>query len=95
MKDTAKVLQVDKDNVKALYRSAKACSEIEQLELAEDTITHALKIDPANASLKELRTDILRRKGIVEEKSRIANAAAKQKYSEERLLKQALKVCIA
>jgi predicted Zn-dependent protease len=86
---------MDKDNIKALYRSAKACSEIEQLDLAEDTITHALKIEPTNASLKELRTEILKRKGIVEEKSRIANAAAEQKFSEERLLKQALKVYIA
>ena len=93
-RNTAKVLQLEKDNVKALYRSAKACSEIEQLDLAEDTITHALKIEPANAALKELRTEILRRKGVVDAKLRIANAAAKQKFSEERLLKEVLKVCI-
>lgn len=92
MKDTAQVLKVDKDNVKALYRSGKACLEIEQLDLAETAITHGLRIEPANSALKELKTEVQKRKSISEEKIRKADAAKQKKYNEERLLRQALKV---
>jgi hypothetical protein len=92
LKDTAQVLKVDKDNVKALYRSAKACLEIEQLDLAETAIAHGLKIEAANIALKELKTEVQKRKSIVEDKIRKADAAKRHKYDEERLLRQALKV---
>ncbi|CAL4999861.1 unnamed protein product [Urochloa decumbens] len=48
-----KVLELDSQNVKALYRRAQAYIQLADLELAEADIKKALEIDPDNRTLKE------------------------------------------
>jgi hypothetical protein len=66
--------------------------EIEQLDLAETAIAHGLRIESVNIALKELKAEVQKRKSIAEDKIRKADAAKRQKYDEERVLRQALKV---
>uniref|UniRef100_A0A453RM24 Uncharacterized protein n=1 Tax=Aegilops tauschii subsp. strangulata TaxID=200361 RepID=A0A453RM24_AEGTS len=44
-----KVLELDSQNVKALYRRAQAYTQLADLELAEVDIKKALEIDPENS----------------------------------------------
>ncbi|KAM3189832.1 hypothetical protein ACQJBY_068222 [Aegilops geniculata] len=47
-----KVLELDSQNVKALYRRAQAYTQLADLELAEVDIKKALEIDPENRDVK-------------------------------------------
>uniref|UniRef100_A0A0D6QXN0 peptidylprolyl isomerase n=1 Tax=Araucaria cunninghamii TaxID=56994 RepID=A0A0D6QXN0_ARACU len=52
-----KVLEIESQNVKALYRRAQAYIQTADLELAENDIKKALEIDPSNRDVKlEYRT---------------------------------------
>ncbi|XP_049776558.1 peptidyl-prolyl cis-trans isomerase FKBP35-like [Schistocerca cancellata] len=47
-----KVLKIDENNVKALYRNAVACKELHNYETAEDNLKAVLKIEPNNTAAK-------------------------------------------
>lgn len=48
-----KVLKIDQNNVKALYRNAVASKELHNYEVAEDNLKTVLKIEPNNTAAKE------------------------------------------
>jgi len=92
LKDCTKVLMREEKNVKALYRSARACLALDKVEEADDVISRAMEIDPANASFQHLKTDISKRKGVVDSRIKEQEAKLAQKRDEDRALKMALKV---
>lgn len=47
-----KVLELDSNNVKALYRRAQACIQLADFDVAERDIKKALEIDPENREVK-------------------------------------------
>ena len=59
------MLVEDEKNIKALYRSAKACLAIDKLDEAEDAITRAMNLDPSNSTFQNLKLDIAKRRGII------------------------------
>jgi predicted Zn-dependent protease len=92
LRDCGKVLVVDEKNIKALYRSAKACLAIDKLDEAEDAITRAMNLDPSNSTFQNLKLEIAKRKGIVSTRNEQAMATATRKREAERTLQAALKV---
>lgn len=84
----------DEKNMKALYRSAKACLAIDKLAEAEDAITRALATDQKNSTFEALRSDIEKRKAIVDARDRETAIVASRKREEERTLKLALQVSL-
>jgi len=70
------VLQIEPGNIKALYRRAQAYLALQDFDLARQDLVTALNLDPTNASLKELWTDLMRQLQAYQAKSkRIAQAA--------------------
>ncbi|KAG8728068.1 hypothetical protein FRC12_022040, partial [Ceratobasidium sp. 428] len=53
LRDTATVLLIDSNSVKALYRSARALKELERPEEAYDCCTRALKLEPHNEPIRK------------------------------------------
>ena len=49
--DCSRALRINEKNVKALYRSARACVAVERLDEAQDAIARGLKLDPTNKPL--------------------------------------------
>ena len=94
LKDCARVLKEDAMNVKALYRSARACFALDKMEEADDAIRRALEIDAENTSFLKLKDDIAKRKGIVTAQREEDERKAQRKRDEERALKAALKVLL-
>lgn len=92
LKDCARVLRQDSKNVKALYRSARACFALDKIEEAEDAISLALEVDPSNKTFQKLKVDITKRKDIVEARKIQEERKLQRKRDEERALKAALKV---
>jgi tetratricopeptide (TPR) repeat protein len=86
------VLLRDGDNVKALYRSARACFAIDKLDEADDALSRAVKLDPSNPSFLNLKREIAKRKAIFEKRKRGVIATTQRKRDAERALKAALKV---
>jgi cytochrome c-type biogenesis protein CcmH/NrfG len=86
------VLLSDTKNVKALYRSARACLATDKLEEADDALSRALKLDPSNSSFINLKLEIARRKSIYDSQNRQIQATQAKKRDSERALKVALKV---
>ena len=70
------VLQIESGNIKALYRRAQAYLALQDFDLARQDLVTALNLDPTNASLKDLWTDLMRQLQAYQAKSkRIAQAA--------------------
>jgi len=70
------VLQIEPGNIKALYRRAQAYLALQDFDLARQDLVTALNLDPTNASLKDLWTDLMRQLQAYQAKSkRIAQAA--------------------
>lgn len=73
------VLQIESGNIKALYRRAQAHLSLQDFDLARQDLVTALNLDPSNASLKELWTDLTRQLQAYQAKSkRIAQAAMQE-----------------
>ena len=89
------MLVVDEKNIKALYRSAKACLAIDKLDEAEDAITRAMNLDPSNSTFQNLKLEISKRKGIVTARNEQVIATAARKGESERTLQTALKVSLS
>ena len=82
----------DEKNIKALYRSAKACLAIDKLEEAEDAITRAMNLDPSNSTFQNLKLEIAQRRGIVDARTEQSLISTAKKREAERTLQTALKV---
>jgi hypothetical protein len=91
LRDCGRVLSIDGRNVKALYRSAKACLAIERIEEAEDAIDRALTIE-ISSLLQTLKSDIMKRKDVIHSRELEHQGKAARKRDEEQALKDALKV---
>jgi hypothetical protein len=92
LRDCGRVLLSDKKNVKALYRSAKACLAIDKVDEADDAITRAMNIDSSNSTFQNLKLDIIKRKEIINAKNEEVNRAEARKREANRNLNIALKV---
>lgn len=73
--DCARALRINPSNVKALYRSARACVAVDRLDEAQDVIARGLRIDPANKPLLK-QLDLL--------ETRIKAQLARQKAADAR-----------
>ncbi|KAK7083442.1 hypothetical protein SK128_001155, partial [Halocaridina rubra] len=69
---TTKVLKLDKQNVKALYRRAVANTEIQNYELAEEDLRSALLFDPNNGPVKKQIEEVKKREKVVSDKYALA-----------------------
>lgn len=85
----------DEGNLKALYRSAKACLAIDKLDEAEDAITRAMNLDSSNSSFQNLKLEIAKRKGIITARNEEITTNEAKKREGDRALKLALKVFIS
>lgn len=56
--DCAAVLRYNPNNIKAFYRSSKALLALDKISEALDSCHHGLTLDPTNASLKAVATQI-------------------------------------
>jgi tetratricopeptide (TPR) repeat protein len=92
LEDCGRVLRGDAGNVKALYRSARACFALDKLDEAEDAITRAIEIDSSNKSFQSLLSDISKRRGAVTARAEETIKKVQHKREVERTLKAALKV---
>ena len=86
------MLVVDEKNIKALYRSARACLAIDKFDEAQDAITRAMNLDPSNSTFQNLKLEIAKRKGIVTARNEQVTATAARKREAERTLQRALEV---
>ncbi|KAK0645657.1 hypothetical protein B0T16DRAFT_351540, partial [Cercophora newfieldiana] len=68
--DCASALRLNPSNLKALYRSARALLALDKLPLALDACAHGLQLDPSNAALLSLHTQITTRTTHLTAKSR-------------------------
>ena len=92
LRDCAKVLVEDEKNIKALYRSAKACLAIDKLDETEDAISRAMNLDPSNSTFQNLKLEIAKRRGIVNARNEQVLTSSAKKKEAERTLQTALKV---
>jgi hypothetical protein len=82
----------DEKNVKALYRSARACLVTDKLDEADDAITRAMNHDASNSTFQNLKLEIAQRKGIIDTRNQKTMETAAKKRQVERNLQSALKV---
>lgn len=79
--DCSKALNLNPKNMKALYRSAKACIAVDRLDEAQDVITRGLLLEPDNKALKA-QLDVLEKK--------LQRALDKRKKEDARIQRQQL-----
>ncbi|KAI9710879.1 MAG: hypothetical protein M1812_007331 [Candelaria pacifica] len=89
--DCAAVLLLNPSNVKAWYRSARACLALDKIPAALDACSRGLEIDPESNALKGLSEKIMERKAFVEGKERQTKEREERQKAEERALRLALK----
>lgn len=77
--DCSKALKINPKNMKALYRSARACIAVNRLDEAQDVITRGLLLEPDNKSLQG-QLEILEK--------RLQAALDKRKKDDERIQKE-------
>lgn len=92
LRDCGKVLMRDEKNVKALYRSARACLATDKLDEADDAITRAMNLDASNSTFQNLKLEIAKQKGIIDTRNQKTMETAAKKRQVERNLQSALKV---
>lgn len=91
LKDCALALKFNPNNIKAYYRSGKACFILDKITEALDCCDRGLKIDSKNKSIKELKVKILRRKHELDEKERRRLLKIENEKKEKALLTQTIK----
>lgn len=94
LEDCGRILRGDGENVKALYRSARACFALDKLDEAEDAITRAIDVDKSNKSFQSLLADISKRRGTVTARTEETIKKVQYRREVERSLKAALKVLL-
>eukprot|EP01004_Peranema_trichophorum_P005581 NODE_4436_length_1168_cov_55.278469_g3921_i0.p1 GENE.NODE_4436_length_1168_cov_55.278469_g3921_i0~~NODE_4436_length_1168_cov_55.278469_g3921_i0.p1 ORF type:complete len:337 (+),score=79.87 NODE_4436_length_1168_cov_55.278469_g3921_i0:54-1064(+) len=70
-----KLLNIDPNNVKGLFRRATALKELDELEEAEKDVLEARRLDPEDAAIKKLAVDITKITQARKEKERKAYAS--------------------
>jgi cytochrome c-type biogenesis protein CcmH/NrfG len=79
-------------NVKAWYRSARACFALDKVEEAADSLARGLEIEPDNKTLLSLKAKVEERSQVLREKLQKKEEQARTKKAEEMTLQYALKV---
>ncbi|KAK6346974.1 hypothetical protein TWF696_007069 [Orbilia brochopaga] len=79
--DCAEALKINPRNVKAWYRSARACLALDKIQEAYDCVQRGLAVDASNVALKALASQVANREKVIaasqsarQERDRISNA---------------------
>ena len=94
LRDCSEAIRLNRKNVKAFYRTAKALQALERFGDALQVIKLGLEVDPENAALKnELKSteDLLNRAQELEKKRK---AREEEKAKQTQLILDTIKVCI-
>ncbi|KAK0714856.1 hypothetical protein B0H67DRAFT_600653 [Lasiosphaeris hirsuta] len=89
--DCAATLRLNPTNIKALYRSARALLLLDKIPSADDACALGLSLDPKNASLQAVATDIIARATALDAKRNAEQARLAKVRSREALLQTALR----
>jgi len=81
--ECAKALDIDPDNVKALFRRGSARLKIGDTDLAHKDLLHAVKFDPNNKNLRELLKEANYRVKTQKKKEKHIYANMFQRFAEE------------
>ncbi|RVD89984.1 uncharacterized protein DFL_000968 [Arthrobotrys flagrans] len=88
--DCAEALKINPRNVKALYRSARACLALDKIPEAEDCVRRGLAIDKGNSSLKAIQEKISSRKEVLVRSQQAGQERERLSKAKEAALKRAL-----
>ncbi|KAK6537728.1 hypothetical protein TWF694_011896 [Orbilia ellipsospora] len=88
--DCFEALKINPRNIKAWYRSARACLALDRLHEAEDCVQRGLAIDPKNTSLKTISLKINGRKQDIAMAQRARLEREQALKEKEDVLKKAL-----
>ena len=89
--DCGSAMKINKRNVKAYYRSAKALLALDKIAEADDVCAKGLDIDPENKALHDVASDIIKKNEKITEKMRKEMEREVRRRKEEATLKAALK----
>ena len=90
--DCAEALKLNPKNVKAWYRSARACLALDKLEEAADCARRGLEVDAQNMALKAIDLKIIDRKTTLDDLQEKRNKRNAEERAKEFTLKKALQV---
>ncbi|KAJ3108850.1 Tetratricopeptide repeat protein 4 [Phlyctochytrium planicorne] len=86
--DCAEAIKLNKNNIKAYYRSVKALFAVDRFEEARDSCMHGLKVDPKNAALKaELKKIEDKMKALDDKKKRLEEEQRRKLEAELKITK--------
>ncbi|KAK6525529.1 hypothetical protein TWF281_010591 [Arthrobotrys megalospora] len=88
--DCAEALKINPQNIKALYRSARACLALDKIPEAEDCVERGLAIDQNNKPLKTLQETIYARKGVLAGLQQASHERERLSKAKEAALRRAL-----
>ncbi|KAI1001006.1 hypothetical protein K3495_g7196 [Podosphaera aphanis] len=63
--DCGSALRINPNNIKAYYRSSKACLALDRVPEADNSCTRGLAVDPDNASLRSLKAAVMQRSKLI------------------------------
>ncbi|TLD31355.1 hypothetical protein PspLS_02734 [Pyricularia sp. CBS 133598] len=89
--DCAQTLTLNRRNVKAFYRSAKALSAMGKMPEAEDAAKRGLAVDPDNAALKAVATEITERQAKLNAKQKVEAERQARERRRQLLVKAAIR----
>ena len=89
--DCGSAIRINKRNIKAYYRSAKALLALDKIAEADDACAKGLEIDPENKALHEVSSEIIKKNEKVTEKKRKEIEREVRRRKEDATLKAALK----
>jgi tetratricopeptide (TPR) repeat protein len=90
--DCAAALEINPSNVKAWYRSARACLALDKLEAAADSAARGLAIDPSNLALRTVSDKIMDRKAHLSELEKARKQREQEAKASEAALSKAFRV---
>ncbi|EGX46353.1 hypothetical protein AOL_s00109g194 [Orbilia oligospora ATCC 24927] len=88
--DCAEALRLNPRNIKALYRSARACLALDKISEAEDCVQRGLAIDKSNSSFKAIDEKISSRKSVLARLQQTSQERERLSKMKEAALKRAL-----
>lgn len=89
--DCSRALRINAKNLKALYRSARACIAVDRLDEAQDVITRGLLLDPENAPMKAQLSLLEKKLTLALDKRKRDDARIAKEQNESRNISLALK----
>ncbi|RIB16624.1 hypothetical protein C2G38_2189450 [Gigaspora rosea] len=90
--DCAKAIQLNPQNIKAFYRSAKALNALDKIDQALDCCEHGLGIEPNNLVLQQLKETCIKRQEILNQKAKIKEERERKEREKQEALKKAIKM---